>query len=205
MAHNCFPFTSAIIKLHAQIPLESRICLNDIGIKNLESLNWVTWGVFVPLGQPHSSFVCKPSNLIPKVVWDFTPLLSLYSTRITSSAWRGIPTTTSCSCVAYSVTFTLQYPDHILCLEGNSHHHQWQLCCLLCYFHFTVPGSHPVPGGEFPPPPVAALLLSQMPPPECFQVSLLDHYYTPRNEVRGGILESPCPSVRPSVRLSVRL
>ena len=23
--------------------------------------------------------------------------------------------------------------------------------------------------------------------------------YTPRNEVRGGILESPCPSVRPSV------
>ena len=25
--------------------------------------------------------------------------------------------------------------------------------------------------------------------------------YTPRNEVRGGILESPCPSVRPSVRL----
>ena len=29
-------------------------------------------------------------------------------------------------------------------------------------------------------------------------------YYTPRNEVRGGgILESPCPSVRLSVRLSV--
>ena len=27
--------------------------------------------------------------------------------------------------------------------------------------------------------------------------------YTPRNEVRGGILESPCPSVRPSVRPSV--
>ena len=26
--------------------------------------------------------------------------------------------------------------------------------------------------------------------------------YTPRNEVRGGILESPCPSVRQSVRLS---
>ena len=28
--------------------------------------------------------------------------------------------------------------------------------------------------------------------------------YTPRNEVRGGILESPCPSARLSVRLSVR-
>ena len=27
--------------------------------------------------------------------------------------------------------------------------------------------------------------------------------YTPRNEVRGGILESPCPSVRLSVRPSV--
>ena len=29
------------------------------------------------------------------------------------------------------------------------------------------------------------------------------YFYTPRNEVRGGILESPCPSVRPSVRPSV--
>ena len=29
--------------------------------------------------------------------------------------------------------------------------------------------------------------------------------YTPRNEVRGGILESPCPSVRLSVCLSVCL
>ena len=29
------------------------------------------------------------------------------------------------------------------------------------------------------------------------------YIYTPRNEVRGGILESPCPSVCPSVRLSV--
>ena len=33
-----------------------------------------------------------------------------------------------------------------------------------------------------------------------FEVSLLCcNYYTPRNEVRGGILESPCPSVRLSV------
>ena len=35
----------------------------------------------------------------------------------------------------------------------------------------------------------------------------LCNFYTPRNEVRGGILESPCLSVclsvRPSVRLSV--
>ena len=29
-------------------------------------------------------------------------------------------------------------------------------------------------------------------------------FYTPRNEVRGGILESPCPSVHPSVCPSVR-
>ena len=55
LAHNCFPFTSAIIKLHAQIPCESRICLTDIGVKNLGSLNWLPRGVFVPLGQPHSS------------------------------------------------------------------------------------------------------------------------------------------------------
>ena len=33
---------------------------------------------------------------------------------------------------------------------------------------------------------------------------IIYHYYTPRNEVRGGILESPCPSVCPSVRPSVR-
>ena len=56
LAHNCFPFTSAIIKLHAQIPCESMICLTDIGVKNLRSLNWLPRGVFVPLGQPHSSF-----------------------------------------------------------------------------------------------------------------------------------------------------
>ena len=57
LAHNCFPFTSAIIKLHAQIPCESRICLTDIGVKKLGSLNWLPLGVFVPLGQPHSSFI----------------------------------------------------------------------------------------------------------------------------------------------------
>ena len=56
LAHICFPFTSAIIKLHAQIPFESRICLTDIGVKNLRSLNWLPRGVFVPLGQPHSSW-----------------------------------------------------------------------------------------------------------------------------------------------------
>ena len=33
---------------------------------------------------------------------------------------------------------------------------------------------------------------------------LVDDNYTPRNEVRGGILDSPCLSVRPSVCLSVR-
>ena len=52
----CLPFTSAIIKLHAQIPCESRICLTDIGVKNFGSLNWLPRGVFVPIGQPHSSF-----------------------------------------------------------------------------------------------------------------------------------------------------
>ena len=58
VAHNCFTFTSAIIKLHSPIPCESRICLTDIGVKNVESLNWLPRGVFVPLGQPHSSFYC---------------------------------------------------------------------------------------------------------------------------------------------------
>ena len=64
LAHNCFPFTSAIIKLHAQIPCESRICLTDIGVKNLGSLNWLPRRVFVPLGQPHSSF-----HWMPLVTW----------------------------------------------------------------------------------------------------------------------------------------
>ena len=55
LAHNCCPFTSAIIKRHAQIPCESRICLTDIGVKNLRSLNWLPRGVLVPLGQPYCS------------------------------------------------------------------------------------------------------------------------------------------------------
>ena len=33
---------------------------------------------------------------------------------------------------------------------------------------------------------------------------LMTDFYTPRNEVRGGILDSPCLSVCPSVCLSVR-
>ena len=39
LAHNCLPFISAIIKLHAQIPCESRVCLNDIGVKK----TWRVW------------------------------------------------------------------------------------------------------------------------------------------------------------------
>ena len=35
----------------------------------------------------------------------------------------------------------------------------------------------------------------------CATIYSVNNYY-PRNEVRGGILESPCPSVRPSVCLS---
>ena len=38
LVHNCFPFTSAFIKLHTQISSESRICPNDIGIKA-----WIVW------------------------------------------------------------------------------------------------------------------------------------------------------------------
>ena len=64
LAHNCFPFTSAIIKLHAQIPCESRICLTDIGVKNVEGLNWLPRGVFVPLGQPHSSLRSIPTHIV---------------------------------------------------------------------------------------------------------------------------------------------
>ena len=44
LAHNCFPFTSAFIKLHSQIPCESRICPNDIEIKRMESLNLLPGG-----------------------------------------------------------------------------------------------------------------------------------------------------------------
>ena len=62
LVYNCFPFTSAFIELHTQIPSESRICPNDIGIKA-----WRVWirkiwlpggggGYFVPLGQHHSSW-----------------------------------------------------------------------------------------------------------------------------------------------------
>ena len=45
LSHCCFPFTCAIIiiKLHAQIPIESRIFPNDNGVKNL-SLNWYLQG-----------------------------------------------------------------------------------------------------------------------------------------------------------------
>ena len=70
MAYNCFSFTSAIIKLHAQIPCESRICLTDIGVKNVESLNWLPRGVFVPLGQPHSSLGwSEKQNGCPGLSW----------------------------------------------------------------------------------------------------------------------------------------
>ena len=62
LAHNCFPFTSTcmrtIIKLMAHIPYESRICLNDIGVKNLGSLNWLprrVFIIFILLGQLLSS------------------------------------------------------------------------------------------------------------------------------------------------------
>ena len=34
LVHNCFPFIFAFIKLYTQIPSESRICPNDIGIKS---------------------------------------------------------------------------------------------------------------------------------------------------------------------------
>ena len=44
LVHNCFPFTSVIINLETQIPSKCRICPNDIGVKNLESLNWLSWG-----------------------------------------------------------------------------------------------------------------------------------------------------------------
>ena len=63
LAHNCFPFTSAIIKLHAQIPCEPRISLTDIGVKNLGSLNWLPRGVFVTLGQSHSSLLQNRRSL----------------------------------------------------------------------------------------------------------------------------------------------
>ena len=67
-AHNCFPFTPIIMKLHMQTPHESRMCPIDFEVKRskvkvtMEIL--ISWkivptggggGVFVPIGQPRSS------------------------------------------------------------------------------------------------------------------------------------------------------
>ena len=63
LTHNCFPFTPIIMKLHMQTPHESRMCPIDFEVKRSRS-QWRFWylekmsprGVFVPLGQPRSSF-----------------------------------------------------------------------------------------------------------------------------------------------------
>ena len=78
-AHNCFPFTPILMKLHMQSPHESSMGPMDFKVKGqghnariTENGFWritaspfwrITWGVwigcrvgyFVPLGQPHSS------------------------------------------------------------------------------------------------------------------------------------------------------
>ena len=42
----------------------------------MESLNWLPRGVFVPLGQPHSSFdYCKRGNFRVGVIFAFFALL----------------------------------------------------------------------------------------------------------------------------------
>ena len=68
-AHNCFPFTPIIMKLHMQTPHEARMCPIDFEVKRSKVkvtmhklLKMVSFleklfprGVFVPLGQPRSS------------------------------------------------------------------------------------------------------------------------------------------------------
>ena len=83
LAHNCFPFTSAIIKLHAQIPCESRICLTDIGVKNLRSLNWLPRGVFIPLGQPHSSSIWNSKLALDYFSRTYFHLFTFEKSRLT--------------------------------------------------------------------------------------------------------------------------
>ena len=96
-SHNCLPFTPIIMKLHTQTPHESRVCSIDFWVKgqghnalitekrlgkiipahncylcgkNLGEFELVSVGIFVPLGQPHSSLeflqICDTfSNFYP--------------------------------------------------------------------------------------------------------------------------------------------
>ena len=70
-AHNCFPFTPIIMKLHMQTPHEARMCPIDFEVKRSKVkvtmhklLKMVSFleklsprRVFVPLGQPRSSWI----------------------------------------------------------------------------------------------------------------------------------------------------
>ena len=76
-AHNCFPFTPIIMKLHMQTPHEARMCPIDFEVKRskvkVTMEIWISWkivpaGVFVPLVQPRSSLTTplEPLNGIKR-------------------------------------------------------------------------------------------------------------------------------------------
>ena len=106
LAHNCFPFTFTIIKLLTHIPFKSRICLHDIGGKT-----WGVWigcrgggGVFVLLGQPHSS------------LYDFTHFSKTFILVITFkpediglSHFRCIPCNKTFHMVPYFLLWTVTF------------------------------------------------------------------------------------------------
>ena len=81
LAHNCFPFTSNL----THISCESRTCpINAIRVKKkLREFELVTAGLFVPLGQPHSSSVCgfcdESSSLVHHIV---TLILTLLKDKV---------------------------------------------------------------------------------------------------------------------------
>ena len=49
LLNNCFPCISAIIKLHTQNSHESRICRNNIGVKQLEMFELIASGSICPV------------------------------------------------------------------------------------------------------------------------------------------------------------
>ena len=96
---------------------------------------------------------------------------------------------------------TRQYGRHWYALTDLRHHggcrcmgtihHQppcWSDCQLWCHVIYMTQHSHRV---------------NSLRPSDAYMRRQSSHHYTPRNEVRGGILDSPCSSVRPSVRPSV--
>ena len=70
LAHHWFPFINTIMKLHTQTPHQSTICpyTGTCMVKTLGNLNWLPRGVFVPLGQSHSSLYYQKDTVYFQVL-----------------------------------------------------------------------------------------------------------------------------------------